>query len=230
MNSEIRWNRLHTCWRLLISRCADVGTIRVSVPGPGPAQCHTRQTDQTALTCERDEFSHCSHETPQWNEKELITSSQWVFQLVISSECNWTVRNSEAVSPSAGALICPGANNSSPGEADPPEPRFSVFLCPTHSYESLTVKGSIVIQPNTGCSSCGKGESREMGVHVPQWTSHWATSFPAWSGLNMKWEGRPERKEMLPSRPLVKLTTHNTAVEILKATLRTLCYLTMCKG
>lgn len=52
---EIRTNRLQTCWRVLISRNADVGNISLFLDQD--LDCVTRQTDQTAPMCERDDLS-----------------------------------------------------------------------------------------------------------------------------------------------------------------------------
>ena len=45
---------------------------------------------------------------------------------------------------------------------------FGVFLRLTNSYESLTLKGRIVIRPNTAYSSCGKWEK---GKWEYMWTN-----------------------------------------------------------
>lgn len=105
---------------------------------------------------------------------------------------SWAVRTSAAafqlcLSLSVG-LICHEARKPSKGKADPPKPRFSsIFLCLTNSYESLTLKESIVIHPTTAYSSCGKRE-KEVGVRLPQWTG--PPFAQKYSRLNMTDYGR----------------------------------------
>lgn len=92
--------------------------------------------------------------------------------------------------------MCHEASNPPQGKADLPEQCFCVFLCLTNSYESLTLKGCIVIQPNTAYSSCGKGEKGNGSACVPvDCLSTCSQAFPPCPGVTV--ESAEEEKEML---------------------------------
>lgn len=128
-----------------------------------------RQTRQNQCV---KEMNSVTLKRPEWKETEtsrgndnvqsmglLICHSEWMQQLHAILDCQKfrALCSALPVFLSIG-LVCLKASNPSSGKADPPEPRFSVFPCLTNSYESLTLKGCIVIQPNTAYTSPGKGE------------------------------------------------------------------------
>ncbi|KAF0043972.1 hypothetical protein F2P81_003130 [Scophthalmus maximus] len=59
------------------------------------------------------------------------------------------------------------------GKADPPEPRFSVFLCLTNSYESLTLKGCIALRLQERSATLAVGrEHRQITLSPPATSEH----------------------------------------------------------
>lgn len=88
-------------------------------------------------------------------------------------------------------LICLEANKPSKGKVDPPEPRFQLLPLPS-KFLTVTLKESIVVQPNTAYSPHGRRKKRKW-VCTPSLPKR----FPAWPCLKITHQGRPVWKRML---------------------------------